>query len=434
MVEAASVQQQTVQSSSKSHSLFLIEIPKMVENWTSRCLQQDKSKQKSAIDCWRNAAVALEAYTLRINGPLLDRVNRIRLAWLERVGQLQFLSKRDDDAYFRAAEDTESKARFWGRQSRIVDRPKWRDERQSEGSQLSAKSQSLDNQAQRTATNEIFEENGGAQENESKTAVSFENKTQDGDGQRVSVPRKKPQDSRLVKNHASEKKGETKQAQKKLAASEQKPEAKSGAVAIEAPNAELVYSMSAVKDGRSGDTQTNLLKRKRLEDPTSVASQTPEKKKSEVEADRKNVTVSSEQPKTKSSLEKPRAGVKKVAVAEKQQSDDRPALKRKKSRDSIQETSNTAQTKKAKKIVVASKQKPDRPTKPRQLNIQPAASADENARVAAANEAALEVDDEQVPTSTKGMRASEARDLCRKRFGPVSQIRHHRGEWYCTQP
>jgi hypothetical protein len=350
MAEAASVQQQTVQSSSKSHSLFLIEIPKMVQNWTSRCLQQDKSKQKSAIDCWRNAAVALEAYTSRINGRLLDQVTRLRLAWLERAAQLQFLSERDNDANFRAAEDTESRARrrFGGRQPRLVDRAKWQDERQSERSQLSARSQSLDNLAQRTAkTAQISIE-----------AVSFSEATADRPSPASFVPAARPQTTAARKSAGSEDGGER-----------------------------------------------------------TVLTVTP--KKSQADA---TLIVNN-----RSDLEGDVRRVRKHFVAV-------PRRKPVMAKATMQETSNTAETKKTKKIVAAARQKPDRQAKPRQLNVQPAASADENARVAAANEAALEAYDEQVPTSTKGMRASEVRDLCKKRFGPFSQVRRQRGEWYCTQP
>jgi hypothetical protein len=72
----------------KSDSLLLDEIPKAVDQWTVRCTSMEKAKLPSTGQCWRDAASALTRYTDGIGENLINQVEQLQAAWLERAAQL----------------------------------------------------------------------------------------------------------------------------------------------------------------------------------------------------------------------------------------------------------------------------------------------------------------------------------------------------------
>jgi hypothetical protein len=89
LFSCAAAAQNPLLQEGKSDSLLLDEIPKAVEQWTVRCTSMEKAKLPSTGQCWRDAASALTRYTDGIGENLVNQVEQLQAAWLERAAQLE---------------------------------------------------------------------------------------------------------------------------------------------------------------------------------------------------------------------------------------------------------------------------------------------------------------------------------------------------------
>jgi hypothetical protein len=87
---------QELNAQKKTYDLFVFEIPKLVESWTRSCIERENRRIADGVTCWRDAAAAVEHYSSGLSGPLVERVNQLKEAWLQRIGQLQSPQPREE--------------------------------------------------------------------------------------------------------------------------------------------------------------------------------------------------------------------------------------------------------------------------------------------------------------------------------------------------
>jgi hypothetical protein len=73
----------------QAYELFVFELPRLVESWTRNCIERENQKIGEGVTCWQDAAAAVEQYSSELSGPLVERVHRLKEAWLQRINQLQ---------------------------------------------------------------------------------------------------------------------------------------------------------------------------------------------------------------------------------------------------------------------------------------------------------------------------------------------------------
>jgi hypothetical protein len=71
------------------------DLPVLVEAWSSRCLKKERDNQADKMNCWLEAAQAIDGYSADVDAAMAHQLNELQAAWLRRARDLLAMQIRD---------------------------------------------------------------------------------------------------------------------------------------------------------------------------------------------------------------------------------------------------------------------------------------------------------------------------------------------------